>query len=582
LTLEIDDYTENSIKTDRRDLIEFSEQEIALADSRRPIVEAMLAKKGRTGADVEKAGQSLGISGRRLYIIMWAYRDNPTIEALIGKKRGRKKGSRQLSPEVEAIITDAIETKYKKKTRPGIHYVVRHIHAECHMRGLPKPAPNTIKSRINALDDREVSSAREGYYAARDKYSPINQGFETPRFVMDCVMIDHTPADVIVVDEESRLPIGRPYITLAVDVRSRAILAFIIRLSAPSSLTNGLALHMCSLPKDKWLADRNINTSWPMFGIPSKLSLDNGSDFTGNALKFGCQQYLINIDHRPIKHPTTGGIIERAIQTVNRETHQLPGTTKGNVVSKREYNAEKEACMTLKEVEKYLVLFITEQYHERIQEGIGISPRRAWEEGIANDQMFGPSIRTPNDPRRFLIDFLPYENLPITRKGFNYKGVYYNDPALTKLRLKDGKRKYAVRRDPRAIKTVFAYIDSLNPPRYLEVRAVDKTLPNISEEEFKDRKQKQKAIARSGINYDLIHKAHLRGEKIVAEAEKETKTARKKRAKKNQNKKSVQAIPTSSVDVKSKESPAITEVQKFDSSELENFLDDGFDEVDLL
>jgi len=260
----------------------------------------------------------------------------------------------------------------------------------------------------------------------------------------------------------------------------------------------------------------------------------------------------------------------------------LPGTTKGDVVSKREYDAEKEACMTLKEVEKYLVLFITEQYHERIQEGIGVSPRRAWEEGVADDLMFGPSIRTPQDPKRFLIDFLPYEDLPITRKGFNYKGEHYNDPALTKLRLKDGKRKYAVRRDPRAIKSVFAYIDSLNPPRYIEVRAVDKTLPNISEEELKDRKEQRKAIARSGVNYDLIHKAHLRGEKIVEDAEKETKTARRKRAKKRQNKKSVEALPTSTLDVVPKQSSPLNKVEKFNPSDLEELLDDGFGDVDLL
>jgi putative transposase len=34
---------------------------------------------------------------------------------------------------------------------------------------------------------------------------------------LDIVQIDHTKLDIIVVDREQRLPIGRPWITLAID-----------------------------------------------------------------------------------------------------------------------------------------------------------------------------------------------------------------------------------------------------------------------------------------------------------------------------------------------------------------------------
>jgi transposase InsO family protein len=37
-------------------------------------------------------------------------------------------------------------------------------------------------------------------------------------------MIDHTLVDVVIVDEGDRLPIGRPWLTLAIDVASRAVL----------------------------------------------------------------------------------------------------------------------------------------------------------------------------------------------------------------------------------------------------------------------------------------------------------------------------------------------------------------------
>lgn len=40
---------------------------------------------------------------------------------------------------------------------------------------------------------------------------------------MDILQIDHTRVDVIVVDRERRQPIGRPWLTLSIDIASRAV-----------------------------------------------------------------------------------------------------------------------------------------------------------------------------------------------------------------------------------------------------------------------------------------------------------------------------------------------------------------------
>src|SRR6201987_2048935 len=56
------------------------------------------------------------------------------------------------------------------------------------------------------------------------------------------VQIDHTRIDVIVVDEGDRLPIGRPWLTLAIDVASRAALGFSFSLEGPSVVSVALTL----------------------------------------------------------------------------------------------------------------------------------------------------------------------------------------------------------------------------------------------------------------------------------------------------------------------------------------------------
>jgi putative transposase len=53
---------------------------------------------------------------------------------------------------------------------------------------------------------------------------------------LEVVQIDHTPIDVLVVDEWERQPLGRPWLTLAIDVASRFVTGFQVSLDRPSSL----------------------------------------------------------------------------------------------------------------------------------------------------------------------------------------------------------------------------------------------------------------------------------------------------------------------------------------------------------
>lgn len=59
---------------------------------------------------------------------------------------------------------------------------------------------------------------------------------------LDIIQIDHTKVDVMVVDKETRQSIGRPYITVAIDIFSRMIYGFYISLEAPSYFSVGQCL----------------------------------------------------------------------------------------------------------------------------------------------------------------------------------------------------------------------------------------------------------------------------------------------------------------------------------------------------
>jgi putative transposase len=145
------------------------------------------------------------------------------------------------------------------------------------------------------------------------------------------VQADHTPVDLIVVDEINRLSIGRPWVTIIFDVATRAVFGFHATLEAPSVTSVAMALSMACVPKSKWLQALGIDLDWPMHGIPEVLHLDNASEFHGEALRIGCERYGIRLDYRPRGHVYTGGHIERYLGTLMRRIHGVPGTTMSNV-----------------------------------------------------------------------------------------------------------------------------------------------------------------------------------------------------------------------------------------------------------
>ena len=97
-----------------------------------------------------------------------------------------------------------------------------------------------------------VVRRREGDQAARP-LEPAAGVAPQPQRPLDLVQIDHTPIDLIVVDESAREPVGRPYLTLAIDVFSRCVVGMVVTLEAPSATSVGLCLAHAVTDKRPWL-----------------------------------------------------------------------------------------------------------------------------------------------------------------------------------------------------------------------------------------------------------------------------------------------------------------------------------------
>jgi putative transposase len=195
---------------------------------------------------------------------------------------------------------------------------------------------------------------------------------------LELAQIDHTLADIIVVDEIERRPIGRPWLTLVIDVATRVIAGFHLSLDAPSSTAVALALSHAVLPKRDFKGQPDLSASWPVEGLPQTIHLDNAKEFHGPALKRGCREYGISLTFRPPKTPHFGGHIERLIGTMMGDLHLLPGTTFSSVKSRGDYKSAANANLSMRELEQWLTLQIVEVYHQREHRVIGVPPLAAW------------------------------------------------------------------------------------------------------------------------------------------------------------------------------------------------------------
>lgn len=219
--------------------------------------------------------------------------------------------------------------------------------------------------------------------------------------------------DIQLVDDLARAPLGRPWLTVLLDVYSRSVLGFTVSFDAPSAAGVALAIAQGLLPKATWLAERELTLTWPTHGAPRTLHLDNGPEFHARAFQRGCQQHGIRIEYRPPATPRFGGHIERLTGTLMTRVHALPGTTASNAVARGDYPSEANAVLTLREFERILALEVLGPDHHDIHSALGITPAAAWTTGIAA----AGSPRLPADPHPFVLDFLPFKDRVVRREG---------------------------------------------------------------------------------------------------------------------------------------------------------------------
>jgi putative transposase len=500
--------------------LDIPEADWSEAVRREATVRALAAAGVNNRLVIDAAAADLGLGRAQVYRLIARFRQRPVTASLVVAKPGPRQGARLLPGAVEHQIEAAIDTVFKTRERPTMEKLRRDIRADCAAAGLPPPSRKAIQARVSARSLRELVKAREGPEAARQVFAPVGPGLR-PSHPLAIVQIDHTKVDIQLVDDLARAVVGRPWLTLVLDVFSRSVLGFCLSFDAPSAAGVALAVGQAVLAKPDWLGERGLDLGWPMHGVPKSLHLDNGKEFHSKALKRGCQQHGIRIDYRPPATPRFGGHIERLMGTLMTRVHALPGTTSSNVAARGDYPAEQKAILTLREFERILALEILGPYHNEVHSTLGTTPAAAWAAGVATH-----AVRLPDDPAAFVLDFLPFEERMIRRDGVRLFNVTYFDGALAPL-LDGNARKVRVKYDPRNMSAVFV---ELPGGGHLRLPCADLGRPAVTLWEQRAATQTLRQAGRANVSEAAIFSAISEQRRVLTEAEASSKAARRANA----------------------------------------------------
>jgi putative transposase len=214
------------------------------------------------------------------------------------------------------------------------------------------------------------------------------------------VHIDHTQLDIEVISSRTGKPLGRPWLSLAVDAWSRRIVAIYLTFDSPSYTSVMMTVRDMV---------RRFNR------LPEFIVVDNGSDFLSAAFESFLRAMGTHLRFRPAGQPRHGAVLERMFGRLNTEyIHNLAGNTKAtkNVrMVTGSHLPQKLAEWTIGALYYGIQHWAWEFYDENIHPALDESPREAFVRGMRENG------KRPQTHIQFNRDFLIATCPPVDRTG---------------------------------------------------------------------------------------------------------------------------------------------------------------------
>ncbi|MBD2655537.1 Mu transposase C-terminal domain-containing protein [Synechocystis sp. FACHB-383] len=400
--------------------------------------------RGAYGEKLKAGAQRLGISVRSVQRLFKRYQEEGI--AVLTSSCRKDRGHHRIGEEWSDFILNTYKKGNEGSRRMNPKQVAIRVQVRSQELGEDKPPSyRTVLRVLEPVINKKKKSIRSPGWQGSMLSVKTRDGFDLDISYSNQVwQCDHTRADVLLVDKCGNL-LGRPWLTTVIDSYSRCIVGINIGFDAPSSQVVALALRHAVLPK-QYGAEYKLHCDWGTFGLPQYLFTDGGKDFRSNHLSEIASQLSFVLKLRD--RPSEGGIVERPFGTLNTSLFStLPGYT-GSNVQQRPKEAEEDACLTLRELEKLVVRFIVDRYNEGMDARMGDQTLfQRWEAGL-------PGAPLVLSERELDICLMKQIRRQVQRGGYiQFENINYKGENL------EGYAGHTVglRYDPRDITTIWVY-----------------------------------------------------------------------------------------------------------------------------
>lgn len=532
---EIDDAT--SVETPKRAYDDYTPQEKAEAfrwfEAVKPLLDGDI-RRGEKTALADKAAEILGVNRATVYRRIKHCDPTDPLTLLPVGGQGRQ-GSR-LDEISEALIQEVIRKHYlhRKQATPTTVWT-EYLLPTFKCAGLAPPGRATFFRRIEDLDRLVVIEAREGKRAAREAKKRMSGSYPFAESPLSSVQIDYWQYDIEIVDEVSRLPIGRPCLAMCIDTFSFMPTGYYLSLDPPGASSAGMAIFHSITRKEKWLAKLGVSMDWPVWGIMKMIHADNAKEFRGDMMQRFVRYARTKLVNRKVKTPRYGPHIERYFGKLAHSVKHLPGATGSNIAEKaKKADPRKTARLTLADLELYLLSVIKEHINTPRKE-LGMSPLEKWKSYFFDRETGRQIQRLPaeaDDLARLRKELLPVTTRKLQHYGIQWDMLHYDSEALVVLRQRHAKtpeKDFIIRRDPRDLSEVYVWDEDSKVYLTVPLRNPRGVAMSIWEHRAAKRHAQEKGHPRPDEN-DIFDAHRERSERHARIREAEKATVRVRRA----------------------------------------------------
>ncbi|WP_147311570.1 Mu transposase C-terminal domain-containing protein [Cupriavidus taiwanensis] len=388
------------------------------------------------------------------------------IRALIDKWELRGRRPHTDYPDIlRELIVEGIEKIYLTEQRESKVTLRDWINARIRKANLARPPEEALQNVSIRLINRflgqyekyDVLKRRYGERLATQQLAMFGKGPECTR-PLQRVEVDNTPLDILVIDEATRLVLGRPWVTVMIDRYSRMVVGFYVSFRKPSVVSVLRCLRHAMLPKTYMRENYpKIQATWPCYGLIELLVCDNGLEFHAQDLEAACADIGTHLLYCQPRAPHLKGVIERFLKTLNYNfLHLVPGTTYATYEKRLGYDSVAKAVLTLSELQHILHKWIVEIYGATYHRGVNTAPLQRWKEGVE----INPPELAP-DPERLKVYLGPVETRQLDKTGVQLNNLRYTSAELQRVRGDKRSLKVTVRYNPDDLGAVYV----LDPER---------------------------------------------------------------------------------------------------------------------